>query len=142
MTALASPVGLAVAESSAPRLIRVRPRPPLSAPGPRKQRIAALFDASAPEPQCAPEPTMTVVREAARPGLRIAGERFFIEIEEDVVYVRHPRWSLMGAGDSIVAAEKELRSEARELAEVMSGIPPHTLDPEAFQLYRFVLRIA
>ena len=71
-----------------------------------------------------------------------ARERFFIEIEEGSVYIRHPRWSLMGAGDSIIAAEKDLRSEARELAEVMSDMPLHSLDLEAYQLYRFVLHLA
>ena len=141
---IATDSGIAVAPAS--RRVRALPlhRRASFAPGPKKQQVAPLFEASAPAPQCTPERTsqMTVVREAARPGLRIAGERFFIERDEGVTYIRHPRWSLMGAGDSIVAAEKDLRSEAQELAEVMSGMQAHTLDPEAVQLYRFVLRIA
>jgi len=132
------------AGASAPRRIRARSLTAVSTPAPRRQQIAALFEASAPEPlrPLEPAPQIAVIREAPRPKLRISGEAFFIEIDEGTTYLRHPRWSLTGAGDSIVAAEKDLRSEARELVEVMSDMPPHSLDLEAFQLYRFVLRIA
>ncbi len=130
--------------ASAPRRIRTRSLTAVSIPAPRKQQIASLFEASAPEPLLPPKPPaqLTIIRQAARPRLRIAGETFFMEFDEGTTYLRHPRWSLTGAGDSIVAAEKDLRSEARELVEVMSDMPARSLDPEAFQLYRFVLRIA
>ena len=73
--------------------------------------------------------------------LRIGGERFMAELDNDAVYIRHDRWSLLGSGQSLSEAEADLRQEAGELAEVLAGLPPHTLDVETMSLFRFVLRI-
>ena len=92
------------------------------------------------------EPTPGVkiptVREPARPRIRIGGEMFFIEIEDGFIYLRHPMWSLVGIGNTIYEAERNLRADARELAEVMSAMPLNTMDHDALDLFRYVLRIA
>lgn len=85
---------------------------------------------------------MAVISEAARPKLRIGGERFFIEEAAGVFYIRHDRWSLLGSGDSVFAAYKDLLAEARDLAHVLSSLPRGGFDLDALELYRFVLRLA
>ena len=67
-----------------------------------------------------------------------AGEQFRIEQEDGFVYIVHPRWSLVGAGESYVTAVQDLRSEAKALAEAMAGDDPATLTPEARSMREFV----
>lgn len=75
------------------------------------------------------------------PFRRIAGERFYLEIEDDQVYLRHPRWSLLGIGDTEADAEQDLRTEAACLAEVLLEMPVETLDFDTLSLRDFVLRV-
>ena len=89
-----------------------------------------------------PGPTFTVEKEPATPRIRVGREVFFLEVEDGTYYLRHPAWSLMGSGDSPLAAEKDLRVEAEELAEVMADMPLGSLDYQALKLYRFVLSIS
>ncbi len=84
---------------------------------------------------------LSPMRQPPRPEVRIGGETFFVEIEDRTVYLRHPVWSLLGAGASLFDAERDLRAEARELVEVMSEMPLRSLDYEALRLYEFVLRV-
>ncbi|MGH7630827.1 MAG: hypothetical protein ACREOF_15870 [Gemmatimonadales bacterium] len=44
---------------------------------------------------------------------RIAGELFYVEVKGRRTYIRHPRWSLMGAGMTLADAEVALFEEAR-----------------------------
>ena len=92
--------------------------------------------------EASPGINVPVVREPARPTLRIGGELFYIEIEGDVIYLRHPMWSLVGMGNTFYEAERNLRADARELAEVMAAMPLNTMDYDALDLFRYVLRIS
>jgi len=85
---------------------------------------------------------VSVVREPARPKIRIGGEIFYIEIEDGAIYLRHPMWSLVGVGNTIYEAERNLRADASELAEVMAALPLNSMDHDALDLFRYVLRIA
>jgi len=86
-------------------------------------------------------PGLTVIHELARPRIRIGGEPFYVEEDAGVVYLRHPSWSLVGAGDTLSEAEADLRNDASELAVVMAAMPLKSLDYDAQDLFRFVLRI-
>lgn len=114
------------------------------------ERIRSVDSGPSAHPDAAPphnDPTDTairflvVVQQPVRPEIRIAGEGFFVETDGPTVYLRHPRWSLLGAGRSLFEAERDLRSEAAELAQVMSDMPLRELDYDALQLFHFVLRI-
>lgn len=79
--------------------------------------------------------------EQPRPRVRIGGESFYVEVDDSTVYLRHSRWSLVGAGATLAEAERDLRAEARELAEVMADMPRASFDVEALKLFQFVLRV-
>lgn len=86
-------------------------------------------------------PAAPVGDTSLRPTIRIRGERFFVERDNGRYYIRHPRWSLLGVGDSLGAAQRSLLEEASELAVVMRDMSPATMDLEARRLIRYVLRI-
>jgi hypothetical protein len=75
------------------------------------------------------------------PEVDIFGEPFVLEFEDDEVYLRHPRWSLIGAGSSLLEAEMDLLAEARDLSEVLLKVPHANLDPEAMSLRDFLFRV-
>lgn len=72
----------------------------------------------------------------------VCGEPFYIERENEIVYLRHARWSLIGEGTTLGEAEQDLIREAFEVAEVLSKVSIHTLDSEAQALRDFVLKVA
>lgn len=68
----------------------------------------------------------------------VSGERFKVEQEDGFVYLVHPRWSLVGAGDTYVDAVRDLMAEGRALAEVMALDDPTLLTPEARSMWEYV----
>lgn len=84
--------------------------------------------------------TLKLIREPGRPVLRIHREPFFVERDENVYYIRHEKWSLLGSGDSLAAAYKDLFDEAVEVAPVYTNTPLSHLDYEGTRLARFLLR--
>jgi hypothetical protein len=99
-------------------------------------------ESSSPEPVLSNPKRIRVTREAPRPKFLVAGEPFFVEQEDGVLYIRHARWSLLGCGPSFTEAYKDLLNEARELIPVFSRMSLRDFDADAFELYRFVLRVA
>lgn len=73
---------------------------------------------------------------------KLAGEVFIVETEAGVVYLRHPRWSLVGAGDSLVEAQVDLIEEASDLLVAMADMPVASLDADARRLREYLFRIA
>lgn len=71
----------------------------------------------------------------------VAGEPFFIEIDEGIVYLRHDRWSIVGAGSSLLEAEESLMQEARELVAVLAECPAESLSAEVLRMQEFLLGI-
>jgi hypothetical protein len=73
---------------------------------------------------------------------RIAGEMFYVEIKSRRIFIRHPKWSLMGAGKDLEAAELALLDEAGIVVRVYDQIPARDLDEEAEKMLNFARRIA
>jgi hypothetical protein len=72
---------------------------------------------------------------------RIAGEMFYVEVKSRRIYIRHPRWSLMGAGKDLKAAELALLDEAGMVVRVYEQIPARDLDGEAEKMLNFARRL-
>ena len=72
---------------------------------------------------------------------QLLGEPFDLEIDHGVFSLRHPRWSLMGTGKTLLESEIDLLDEARDIAHAMLDLPIATLSFEAFRLREFLLRI-
>lgn len=85
------------------------------------------------------EPTLTQRKTDTYP-YRFRGELFELEID-DGVSLRHPQWSLMGTGKTLLEAEIDLLDEASEVAHAMLELPITALSFEAFRLREFLLRI-
>jgi len=101
-------------------VIRVRAEAssgPVKSPVPRRSRRAPL----------------------SRPSISVFGEVFEVELSEGVVWLTHPRWSLVGAGPSLVAAQVDLFEEAQGLADVMLDMPPTSLSAEALAFRDYLL---
>lgn len=81
-----------------------------------------------------------VIQTPARSVIRLHGEPFFVEHEAGSYYIRHERWSLIGAGDTLAAAYKDLLYEAEEIAPVYARTPLRELDAEGARLTKFLLR--
>lgn len=71
----------------------------------------------------------------------IAGIPFDVENEDDLVYLRHPTWSLVGQGDSLGEAVHDLYAEAREVAAVLAKMSPTEFGPDLLDMYRFLSEI-
>lgn len=71
----------------------------------------------------------------------IAGVPFDVENEDDLVYLRHPTWSLVGQGDSLGEAVHDLYVEAREVAAVLAKMSPTEFGPDLLDMYRFLSEI-
>lgn len=73
---------------------------------------------------------------------RIAGEMFYVEVKGRRTYLRHPRWSLMGAGKTLANAEVALLDEAGLVVRVFGNMAAAELDEEAERMLNFARRIA
>lgn len=73
---------------------------------------------------------------------RIAGETFLLRRQGRKFVIKHPLWSLMGTGKTVLAAELDLRDEAKDVAHMLGSKAPATLSQRARDLYAFALRIS
>ncbi len=76
------------------------------------------------------------------PALSVYGERFLLELDNGAVYVRHPRWSLVGSGSTLQEALLDLYAEARDALELLTDLPLDRLSAEAVSCRAFLLRFA
>lgn len=65
--------------------------------------------------------------------IKIFGEAFNIDRAHGRVYVEHPRWSLVGMGDTIEGALRDLRDEMEIARSIYYG-PDKDLAPNAQRL--------
>ena len=72
----------------------------------------------------------------------LAGERFLATMGKRGVIIQHPRWSLIGSGKTLAAAERDLVANAGIVMRVYGRKPASSLDYEARKMYHFALRIA
>ena len=78
---------------------------------------------------------------AVRSPFEVAGEPFYVEVEDGFYYIRHDRWSLVGMGKTLAEAERDLLSEAADLREVLASPSPVPMDAELERLTTFVQRL-
>ena len=71
----------------------------------------------------------------------VAGEPFYVEVEDGFYYIRHERWSLVGMGRTLSEAEQDLLSEASDLREVLASPSPVPMDAELSRLAAFLHRL-
>ncbi|HEV7588853.1 MAG TPA: hypothetical protein VGO40_12125 [Longimicrobium sp.] len=83
----------------------------------------------------------THLAEAAASPYLVAGEPFYVEIEDGFYFIRHAQWSLVGMGKTLPEAERDLLSEASELREVLASPSPVPMDPELSRLAAFLHRL-
>jgi hypothetical protein len=78
---------------------------------------------------------------AARCPYQVAGEPFYVEIENGFYYIRHAQWSLVGMGKTLLEAEQDLLSEASDLRDVLGSPSSVPMDAEMERLAAFVHRL-
>lgn len=96
-------------------------------------------DQTVAEPQPAPREWISDEK-VLRSRVVIAGEPFELELENDTIYLKHSRWSLVGSGGSILDAERDLIRETEELAGAMLYEPVRSMSYDAIRLRDFLLR--
>ena len=72
---------------------------------------------------------------------KILNELFLFEIEEDRIVLFHEKWSLTGEGASLLDAELDLLSEAKEIAKFYLAYPFDSLDIDAQRLQSFLYNV-
>jgi hypothetical protein len=68
----------------------------------------------------------------------VAGEPFYVEIEDGFTCIRHERWSLVGMGRTLAEAEQDLLSEASDLRDVLASPSQVPMDAELTRLAAFL----
>lgn len=69
--------------------------------------------------------------------LLIAGEPYSVEAEGDLVFLVHPRWSLLGAGPTLPEAYSDLLKRAADIVRILARWPADELDNEGQKMFRF-----
>ena len=82
-----------------------------------------------------------VAETAAGSPYLVAGEPFYVEIEDGFYYIRHEQWSLVGMGRTLPEAEQDLLSEASDLRDVLALPSPVPMDVELNRLAEFLHRL-
>jgi hypothetical protein len=73
--------------------------------------------------------------------LDIFGEQFIIEEEDGCFYITHPKWSLVGYGETLIDAENDLISDAIDLNSHIMTIPYGSFDEDGKNLYDFLIKV-
>ncbi len=115
------------------------PASPSHVPEPKDKAAEVPMSDSSPMPTFKP---IRFKRTSYVAQYRIAGEMFYVEVKSRRTYIRHPRWSLMGAGKDLQAAERALFDEAAMVVRVYQQISARDLDEEAEKMLNFARRIA
>ncbi len=71
----------------------------------------------------------------------IKGERFEIHLKNDLVYINHPKWSLVGMGGTLLDAEIDMLEEAKLIAEEYLEMEDSQLSYEAQKFKEYLIRI-
>jgi hypothetical protein len=70
--------------------------------------------------------------------VKFFGESFNAVRDGDTLIVKHPKWSLVGVGDTPEEAFLSLMTEAKEIAPFYVSEPDNALSPDAIALKRFL----
>jgi hypothetical protein len=82
-----------------------------------------------------------ISKKILRDYILIMDEKFFIEKENDMIYLTHDKWSLVGVGKNLIEAEKDLMIEAKELFNNIRKIELNNLSQGAIQMRDFLFKI-
>ena len=85
--------------------------------------------------------SVTDLAETAGSPYMVAGEPFYVEVEDRLYYIRHEQWSLVGMGRTLPEAEQDLLSEASDLRDVLASPSPVPMDAELSRLATFLHRL-
>lgn len=72
---------------------------------------------------------------------KIKEEKFIIEFENELCYLSHPKWSLVGMGNNLCEAEIDLIKEAKIIAPNFINVPINSLNNEALRLRDFLFKL-
>ena len=73
--------------------------------------------------------------------IEIKTEKFYIEQENDIVYLVHPYWSMVGMGKTLYAAEINLINEAKELFNILIKEDNSRLSLDALAMKSYLFNI-
>ena len=77
-----------------------------------------------------------------RVGISVFGEMFHLDRDPDLGFIlEHPKWSLLGYGETIREAEQLLVERGQALARIMKDDFPLELDDEGARFRHFVIRL-
>lgn len=71
----------------------------------------------------------------------IKNEKFYIERENNLFYLVHPKWSLIGVGKTLHNAEINLIKEAKELFSVFKNISNKNLSNDGLELKKYLFEL-
>jgi len=85
------------------------------------------------------EPIITLALAKIQKSINIFGEEFYFDKIDGEFYIHHPKWSLSGEGNTILEAENNLRTEAKEVFSILSI--SKNLDYSAKKMLEFISQI-
>lgn len=69
------------------------------------------------------------------------GERFKIYRKNGLIYISHPKWSLVGMGDTLLKAELDMLEDAKLIADEYINQPDTELSTQAIKFKQYLLKI-
>ncbi|MDR8390639.1 hypothetical protein NC796_05790 [Aliifodinibius sp. S!AR15-10] len=69
------------------------------------------------------------------------GERFNLDRKNGLIYISHPKWSLVGMGETLLKAEIDMLKDARLIADEYISQSDSELSKEAQKLKQYLLKI-
>ena len=104
--------------------------------GPRRNRKMNIAAAS-PKEETSVLASKTLLEELGPIQIPIGQESYTVEVDEGLVFLTHPRWSLLGCGDDMKEAIHDLLQEAAKVVDALAGRPAHELSVRTHAMYRF-----
>ena len=104
--------------------------------GPRRHRKMNIAAAS-PKEGTSVLASKTLLEELGPIQIPIGQESYTVEVDEGLVFLTHPHWSLLGCGDDMKEAIHDLFQEAVKVADALAGRPAHELSARTHAMYRF-----
>lgn len=73
--------------------------------------------------------------------IEINGVEFIINLEEGEFIITHPKWSLIGSGNTLYEATNDIFNEAKKILPNYIDTPLSNLTTEAIQFREFLLKL-
>lgn len=105
--------------------------------GPRGNRKMNIGIIASPEDGTSVLASKTLLEELGPIQIPIGQESYRVEVDEGLVFLTHPHWSLLGCGDDLKEAVHDLLQEAAKVVDALAGRPAHELSVRTHAMYRF-----